>query len=132
MFKFSRFCNIKILPAGERTLHDSDAKLQRYINVGSHAYSPSSLVKVDACSDWRVLKKLKNRKISDKKKKRIAFVDNLDDHFDISHANALDKIVCEKTKLFSLRNERRVDLVIWDAWIKHWLPKKSDKATANS
>jgi len=36
------------LPAGERTLYDFNAKLQRCINVGGHAYFPSSFVKVDA------------------------------------------------------------------------------------
>jgi len=81
------------LPAGKRTLYDSNAKLQRCINLGDHAYSPSSFVKVDACSNWRALKKLKKQRTSAEKKKRSAFVDNLDDLFDISHANALDKIV---------------------------------------
>jgi len=56
------------LLAGETALYDSNAKLQRCINKGGHAYSPSSLVKVDACSDWKALKKLKNRKTTAKKK----------------------------------------------------------------
>jgi len=47
-------------------------------------------------------KKLKNRKITAEKKKRSAFVDNLDNLFDISQANELDKIVLQEDRDFHL------------------------------
>jgi len=73
----------------------TNAKLQRCINVSGHAYSISSLVKVDACSDWRALKKLKNQKIYVEQKKREVYLLTtwMIFWYIVSHVNALDKIV---------------------------------------
>jgi hypothetical protein len=56
---------------------------------------------------WKDLKRLRNRRTPAQIKKEKTFVDNLDDLFDISHANALDMIVLQEDKEFLLAQREK-------------------------
>lgn len=56
---------------------------------------------------WKDLKRLRNRRTPAQIKKEETFVDNLDDLFDISHANALSMIVLQEDKEFLLAQREK-------------------------
>jgi len=82
---------------------------------------------VDLHQVWRDLQKNAKKSQDVFKQRQQKFTDNLDNLFDIAHADAFQLIKIEEDKIFLQQQRETGRLVIWVEWIRNYLTKKKGR-----